>query len=155
MVKREFHSVVNNILQNEHSLVESLYLVMHVYNIIYLVQFGTLHAIIINNIMIIWSGTPANLEIELSEITQPYQFGLHLGMTPSALQLIERNHPGDVARQRTEVITYWSRNNECTWEKVADAVKRLGCYGNLEKKLRQMHTRGMHSSLAISIIQQH
>ena len=76
-------------------------------------------------------------------------------MAPSDLRLIEKNHSGDVARQRTEVITYWSRNNECTWEKVADAVKKLGGHGNLEKKLRQIHTRGnMHSSLAISVAQQ-
>ena len=101
--------------------------------------------------MIVWSGTPANLEIELNEVTQPYQFGLQLGIAPSDLWLIERNHLGDVAQQRTEVIIYWSRNYECTWEKVADALKKLGGYGNLEKKLRQMHTRGMHSSLAQSV----
>jgi hypothetical protein len=69
-------------------------------------------------------------------------------MAPSDLRLIEKNHQGDVARQRTEVIIYWSRNYECTWEKVADALKKLGGYGNLEKRLRQMHTGGMRVSLA-------
>ena len=97
------------------------------------------------------AGIPANLEIELKEIAQPYQFGLQLGMAPNDLQQIQGNHPGDISRQRSEVIIYWSRNFECTWEKVADALKKLGGHGNLEKKLRQMHTRGMYLSLSAPV----
>ena len=99
------------------------------------------------------AGTPANLETQLKEITQPYQFGLHLGLDPNVLQLIERNHPGDVARQRSEVIVYWSRNYECTWEKVADTLRRMEGHGKLERKLRQFHTQGMHLQLyAITVL---
>ena len=90
------------------------------------------------------SGVPANLEIELGELTSPYLFGVHLGVASSDLEQIERDHRGDVARQRSEVIKYWCRNNKCTWEKVADAVKKLCGHGNLEKKLRQLHTKGIH-----------
>ena len=107
----------------------------------------------IQHCTVMHAGTPANLKTQLKEITQPHQFGLHLGLDPNVLQLIERNHPGDVARQRSEVIVYWSRNYECTWEKVADTLRRMGGHGNLERKLRQFHTQGMHLQLyAIAIL---
>ena len=88
------------------------------------------------------SGTPANLEIELKEITNPYQFGLQLDIDPKDLDQIERDHKGNVAQQRSEVIKHWSRNDKCTWEKAADALKKMGGHGNLEKKLRQLAAKG-------------
>ena len=87
------------------------------------------------------SGTPGNIEVELKEITQTYQFGLQLGVPTQELEETEKNYK-DIARQRSEVIKYWDRNNECTWERVADAVKKLGGHGKLEKRLRQLHIKG-------------
>ena len=65
-------------------------------------------------------------------------------MDAKDLEQIEKDHK-DVVRQRSEVIKYWCRNNECTtWEKVAEAVNKLGGHSNLEKRLRQLHTKGTH-----------
>ena len=89
-----------------------------------------------------YSGTEANLLRELEEITNPYIFGLHLGIDSKVVDRIDRDHRNDVERQRSEVIMYWYRNTkvlERTWGKVADAIKTLGGHRNLEMKLRQLH----------------
>lgn len=91
--------------------------------------------------MINYSGTEANLLCELEEITNPYIFGLHLGIDSKVVDRIDRDHRNDVERQRSEVVKYWYRNTkvlERTWGRVADAIKKLGGHRNLEMKLRQL-----------------
>ena len=74
-------------------------------------------------------------------ITDPHQFGKHLGVPAHELNKIEKNHPNDVNRQMTEVIKYWQNNaDDCSWRTLANAVERMGTYGNLVKKLREQHS---------------
>ena len=43
----------------------------------------------------------------------------------------------------TEVIKHWLRNNtddQCSWEALANAVEKMGKYGNLVKELRKQHS---------------
>ena len=92
--------------------------------------------------MITYSGTEANILCELKEITNPYNFGLQLWINSEVLDHIDTDHRHNVERQRSEIIKFWYRNtkeSERTWERVADAVKRLGGHRNLETKLRQLH----------------
>ena len=79
-------------------------------------------------------------EIEplLREITDAYHLGVHLGVPAEKLKEFERDHPRDVARQRTEAVSYWRDNCEnATWDGLAEAVEKLGDHGNLVKKLRE------------------
>ena len=78
---------------------------------------------------------------ELEEITNPYNFGLQLGIDSKVLDRIDRDHRNDVERQRSEIIKYWYRNtkkSERTWGSLADAIGRLGGHSNLETELRQL-----------------
>ena len=90
-----------------------------------------------------YSGTEANVLCELGEITNPYNFGLQLGIDSKVLDRIDRDHRNDVERQRSEIIKYWYRNtaeSERTWGRLADAIGKLGGHRNLETKLRQLVT---------------
>ena len=90
-----------------------------------------------------YSGTEANILRELGEITNPYNFGLQLGINSKVLDQIDRDHRNDVERQRSEIIKYWDRNteeSERTWGSLADAIGKLGGHRNLETKLRQLGT---------------
>jgi hypothetical protein len=73
----------------------------------------------------------------LKKITKPYQLGIQLKIGSSDLDEIERNHPRDIDRQKTEVIKYWLRNSpDASWTTLANAVERMGGHAKLAKELR-------------------
>ena len=72
------------------------------------------------------------------EVTKPYQLGIQLGIDSSALDKIERNHPGDIDRQKTEVIKYWLCNSpDASWTTLAKAVEGMGGHARLAETLRE------------------
>ena len=55
----------------------------------------------------------------------------------SELDSIEKNHPRDTGRQKTEVVKYWLRNSpDASWTTLANAVERMGRYARLVDNLR-------------------
>ena len=76
----------------------------------------------------------------LTEVTKPYQLGIQLKIDLSELKTIEKNHPTDIDRQKTEVIEYWLRNSpDPSWKALTDALERMGGHIKLVKKLRKEH----------------
>ena len=58
------------------------------------------------------------------------------------LDTIESNHPGDIDRQKTEVIKHWLRNSpDASWTTLANAVEKLGGHDNLVLTLRDKDRR--------------
>ena len=85
---------------------------------------------------------------DLHVISTPYLLGIQLNIDPSTLKVIEKNHPGDINRQKTEVIEYWLRNSSnASWKSLVNAVERLGEYNNLVKTLRETEQGNEESSL--------
>ena len=79
----------------------------------------------------------ADILTVLREVTESYQLGIQLNIAPSTLKAIEKNHHGDIDRQRTEVVEYWLRNSsDASWITLANAVERVGGYGNIVQTLR-------------------
>ena len=76
----------------------------------------------------------------LTEVTKPYQLGIQLKIIDvDKLDEIERNHPGDIVRQKTEVIKYWLRNSpDASWKNLANALHRMGEHHNLVETLVEM-----------------
>ena len=73
----------------------------------------------------------------LVDVTTPYQLGIQLKVDSSELKAIEKNHPRDIDRQKTEVIEYWLRNSpDASWITLASAVERMGGHARLVKTLR-------------------
>ena len=73
---------------------------------------------------------------------EPHQLGIFLCVPPHELDKFEKDHPNDVNRQMTEVIKYWDNNaDDCSWEALANAVQKMGKYGNLVKSLREQHSK--------------
>lgn len=69
------------------------------------------------------------------EITEPFQLGIHLGMKFDVCRRIEKDYSG-IERQMIEVIDYWLKNfSDCSWEKLAIAVKRMRGHDRLAKEL--------------------
>ena len=82
----------------------------------------------------------ADVLADLSEVTKPYQLGIQLKIDLAELDTIEKNHPRDIGRQKTEVIKYWLRNSrDPSWNLLISAVERLGGHAKLTKKLRKEH----------------
>ena len=84
----------------------------------------------------------------LKEITEPHQLGIQLGIEAYILRRFEKDHPGDVERQKAEVIDHWQRNcgNKCSWKDLADAIERMGTHSNLVKMLRDKHSEAIRST---------
>ena len=79
----------------------------------------------------------------LEDVTKPYQLGLHLDIHPATLKTVEKNHPGDVDRQKTEVIEYWLRNSPvASWISLTNTLDRMGGYANLVQTLRETYVTG-------------
>ena len=79
----------------------------------------------------------------LEEVSNPYRLGIQLNIDSSILGTIERNHRGDIDRQKTEVIEYWLRNSPyASWTTLANAVERMGGHARLVRKLRKEKQRG-------------
>ena len=80
----------------------------------------------------------ADVLAALTEVTRPYQLGIQLKIDSSELDSIEKNHPRDIDRQKTEVVKYWLRNSpDASWTTLANAVERMGGYARLVKTLRE------------------
>ena len=76
--------------------------------------------------------------IVLKEFTKPYQLGIQLGIDPSELDEIEKDHPRDVDRQKTEMIKYWLHNlPDASWATLANAMERMGGHAWLVEALRK------------------
>ena len=48
----------------------------------------------------------ADVLAELKEVAKSYQLGIQLKIDSSELDMIEKNHPKDIDRQKIEVIKY-------------------------------------------------
>ena len=74
---------------------------------------------------------------ELREVTEWYQLGLQLGVTPFKLREIERDYPQDTQRRKSEIHDWWLRNApEASWEKLAQALEAMGGHTTLACRLR-------------------
>ena len=70
-------------------------------------------------------------------MTEWYQLGLQLGVTPFKLKEIERDYPHDTQRHKSEVLNWWLQNaQEASWEKLAQALEAMGGYAAVACRLR-------------------
>jgi hypothetical protein len=80
----------------------------------------------------------ADVLAAIKEVTKLYQLGIQLKLGPSDLDEIEKNHPRDIGRQKTEVVKYWLRNSPYTsWTTLSKAVEGMGGHAKLAETLRE------------------
>ena len=78
--------------------------------------------------------------IELRDVSAAdwFSLGQNLGIKLPKLREIEKDHPGDVRRCKTEVLDWWYRNAPVpSWESLAHALLRTGGYHGLAERLRK------------------
>ena len=84
----------------------------------------------------------ADVLAALTEVTKSYELGIQLKIDLAELDSIEKNHPQDIDRQKTEVIKYWLRNSpDASWTTLANAVKRMGGYARLVGRLKSKEVK--------------
>ena len=84
--------------------------------------------------------TLADIIPAIEEITEPRKLGVQLKIEPHILTKFEIDYP-KIDRQIEAVITHWQNNSkDCSWEALAEAVKRMGNHSNLVEKLQKQHS---------------
>ena len=78
----------------------------------------------------------------LKEVTEPYSLGIQLSIDTSILKKIERDHPGKIDRQKTEVIEYWLHNSsDASWKSLTDAAEGMGGHARLVETLKERRNK--------------
>ena len=63
-----------------------------------------------------------------------HQLGTQLDVPQKELRRIDKECP-EISRKLSEMLTYWMENEEPSWEKIVEALERIGCHGNLISEL--------------------
>ena len=72
----------------------------------------------------------------LKKVTNPHELGIHLKVDVAKVEEIEKNHPRDISRQKTEVVKHWLRNSpDASWATLTNAVERMGGHARLAERL--------------------
>ena len=66
-----------------------------------------------------------DLDCELYEVIDWIPLGLHLGIKPLELKIIEKNHPNDLKRHRIEMFEEWQKKVIPTWSAVVQALDEI------------------------------
>ena len=69
----------------------------------------------------------ANLLEVLAEVTDWYSLGIHLGLKPYQLNIIEKNYPGDNERQKSEMLSLCGSSvvNKFDWREIIVALTKM------------------------------
>ena len=74
----------------------------------------------------------------LKDINNIVPLGVHLGIPLPKLHQIEKENK-DLERQKIEMIHFWvSDCSDCSWGRLADAVKRLGGHNQLASDIKKL-----------------
>lgn len=95
-----------------------------------------------------WELTISNILVALNEVNDPYTLGIHLGIKPKNLDVIEKEN-SEIINRITKVIIHWMRNSENrSWGTLANAVRKMGVYERTVKKLRDLenHSTGLENN---------
>ena len=84
----------------------------------------------------------------LKDINNIVPLGLYLGISLPKLHQIEKEHKDNLERQMIEMIHFWLGNSvsDCSWGRLAEAVKRLGGHGQLVSKLNKLENNCLPES---------
>ena len=67
-----------------------------------------------------------------------YDLGIQLNVPVDQLRTIERENPTE-SRKMAIVLQYWLDNETASWEKVVNALERIGGHGNIVATLRSKY----------------
>ena len=75
----------------------------------------------------------------LKDINNIIPLGVYLGIPLPKLHQIEMENKDNLERQKIEMIHFWvSNSSNCSWERLAEAVKYLGGHDQLVSKLKKL-----------------
>ena len=82
----------------------------------------------------------------LTAVNNWYNLGLQLGIPDYQLNSMEKNHPKNNVRCKSEMLSYWFRNaEELSWDVIANALEKID-HRNLANEIRGVPSDGMYCS---------
>ena len=60
-----------------------------------------------------------------------HELGIQLKVPSYVLRNIDRENPGNESRKLSEVLQFCKENREASWEKIVEALQRIGGHGNI------------------------
>ena len=70
---------------------------------------------------------------ELKDVTDWFNFGVHLGIPHEELMVIGKDYNMDTERCKLETLIVWGKRELCTWSKVIEALIRIEMFALAEK----------------------
>ena len=67
-----------------------------------------------------------------------YELGIQLNVPAHQLKAIRRENPTEPMKM-AEVLQYWLDNETATWEKIIEALQRIGGHGNVVASLQSKY----------------
>ena len=67
-----------------------------------------------------------------------YELGIHLYVPHANLNAIKKEHD-TTQRQLIAVLSYLQDNGELSWEKIIEALEKIGCHANLIISIKSMY----------------
>ena len=99
------------------------------------------------------SATLAEAEVELKDLVivlravNWHELGIQLNVPGYILTNIDVDYHHN-SRKLSEVVKYWKRNNEASWEKVVKALGRIGGHRNIIAEIRSKYMGSAHVALS-------
>ena len=59
-----------------------------------------------------------------------YELGIHLHVPQDKLDAIQQEHT-NIRRKLVQVLSYLLNNGEMSWEKIIEALKKIGCHAKI------------------------
>jgi len=77
---------------------------------------------------------------ETKEVVNWHSLGIQLGVKCEVLKKIEREYSGNDERCKTEAVAFWLQNTqECTWDRLIEAICGMEGHANLVERLMKTH----------------
>ena len=85
----------------------------------------------------------------LDEVTEWYSLGVYLGLEPFKLKIIEKDHEGDVVRQKLEMLILYCSSNDFDWRDIVVALTKMKLFCIA---YRIAHQKGKHLRSRFAVI---
>ena len=75
------------------------------------------------------------------------QLGIQLNVPTHILTNIDRENPGNESRKLSTVLQYWVDNETASWEKIVEALQRIGGHANIIANIQSKYMISLPSPI--------
>ena len=68
-----------------------------------------------------------------------YELGIHLCVPETKLNAMKKDHVNSTQRQLIQVLSYYQDNGELSWEKIIEALMKIGGHTNIIRSIESKY----------------